>query len=852
MGKSTTSCFKIITCGSDSADKDDLELTESKGPSDKRGWSFRKRSARHRVLSNTVVTETPAFGNKEGPESAPLNFEAPADTTVPEKITVVHCNDEKPQLPTPVNPKESATLTEVTTESEAETDAKVDEAVVIAIQTAARGFLARRQLSKHKHAVKLQAAVRGHLVRKHAVGTLRCVQAIVKMQALVRARHARQSLGEPCQNSDGKKQETLANKSSGASAGMEKLLSNKFARQLLESTPKTKQIDVKCDPSKSDSAWKWLERWMSVSAVSAAVTEKEVSVTEQQGEKSENFESQLGNITVEPEVISESMDSKFSVHESGVEPEVICEAMDSNFSVHESGVQSESEDNLITYEADEFDFQAGHSSTFSARDNLEQPQQENTSTSDVKETSVEIKPIQKECVQSEVDSQPENNSRSGVPETEAEQPKRSMKRLATDELETESKKFVYGSKKTSNPSFIAAHSKFEELSLAGNLGQSMSSSYQESGDESHKDTFSFEPHSEIRSKDVVVMESPVHGSRLQVGGSECGTELSVTSTLDSPDRSDIVAIEREPEAKVSDEEICNPNHNNNMENLDLKEIGVPTIPESSLSRSIPEQPENLDLVYGDAVSSVITVNSTPPMELNSKRNTTDFQSEPEQHSNTDAQAQVLSPHASPRSHMTAPKSQGTPASHMTVAESHGTPASHMTVAESHGTPASHMTVSESQGTPGSQVSVKAKRNRSGKSRSDQKRESLSAIKKSPSNAGHESGSRSSTEKLPKDQKNGKRRNSFGAMKLEHSEQEPRDSSSNSSIPHFMQATESARAKLNANSSPRSSPDVQDRDIYIKKRHSLPGTNGRQGSPRVERSNSQAQQGTKSNERKWQR
>ena len=41
--------------------------------------------------------------------------------------------------------------------------------------------------------VKLQAAVRGHLVRSHAIGTLRCVQAIVKMQLLVRARCAQQS-----------------------------------------------------------------------------------------------------------------------------------------------------------------------------------------------------------------------------------------------------------------------------------------------------------------------------------------------------------------------------------------------------------------------------------------------------------------------------------------------------------------------------------------------------------------------------------------------------------------------------------------------------------------------------------
>lgn len=48
-------------------------------------------------------------------------------------------------------------------------------------------------LFKQKSAVKLQAAVRGHLVRRQAVGTLRCVQAIMKMQALVRARRVRLS-----------------------------------------------------------------------------------------------------------------------------------------------------------------------------------------------------------------------------------------------------------------------------------------------------------------------------------------------------------------------------------------------------------------------------------------------------------------------------------------------------------------------------------------------------------------------------------------------------------------------------------------------------------------------------------
>lgn len=561
----------------------------------------------------------------------------------------------------------------------------------------------------------------------------------------------------------------------------------------MESTPKTKSINVKCDPSKSDSAWKWLERWMSVSSVNAAESKKAESVTDQQkGEKKEYFETQL--------------------EETSVEPEVICESVDSKFSVQESVVRSESEDNLITYEADKFDFQACHSTTSSVRDNLEQPQPENTSTSDVKETSVEINSHGNEHMQSDLDSKLENNSLFVEPETEAEQPKRAMKRLASDELETEGKKFVYGSKKASNSSFIAAQSKFE-LSSVVNPSRAMSSSYQESEDESHKDAFSSEAHSEIRTKEVLMAESPVHGLRLQVGGSECGTELSVTSTLDSPDRSDILTMEHEPEAKVSEEEICNPN--NSAKNLDLEANDVPAIPESSLSHSITDQPEKLDVAYGDSVSSVVTVDS-PQVELKPERNSSDFhrepdqhsRREPEQHSQKGVRAHVSSPEASPRS---------------------------------------HMTVTESQGTPASQVSVKAKRNRSDKSKSDQKRESQSAVKKSPSNANHDSGSRSSVEKLPKDQKNGKRRNSIGSTRPDnHSDQEPRDSSSNSSLPHFMQATESARAKLNANSSPRSSPDMQDREIYVKKRHSLPGANGRQGSPRIQRSMSQAQPGAKAN------
>lgn len=172
-------------------------------------------------------------------------------------------------------------------------------------------------------------------------------------------------------------------------------------------------------------------------------------------------------------------------------------------------------------------------------------------------------------------------------------------------------------------------------------------------------------------------------------------------------------------------------------------------------------------------------------------------------------------------------------------------------------PRSRVTSHEAQSTPSSQVSTKSKKTKSEKNGSSQKRKSMSVGKHSPITPSNDSGVRSSLE-LPKDQKAGKRRNSFGSAKSDHVDQEPRDSSSSPSLPSYMQATESARAKANANNSPRSSPDVQDKETYIKKRYSLPASNGRQGSPRIQRSMSQAQQSTKGNgnnppnERKWQR
>ncbi|ESR48378.1 hypothetical protein CICLE_v10000295mg [Citrus x clementina] len=817
MGRSN-SCFKIITCGSDSAGNDDLDVSESKSSNDKRGWSFRKKSARHRVLSNSVVTETASSVKKENLETADVNFQTPSSvkqslestdvsfqtpssakkesleltnvnfqppniSNVPEKIPTIQCIDEKPQLPTPVEPKTSETIIETDAD-----DSPLDESVVVVIQAAVRGILAQRELLKLKNVVKLQAAVRGHMVRRHAVGTLRCVQAIVKMQTLVRARYARlvkepdwKAEKDTCNSVTSKG--NLVTKPNATRTSIQNLLSNRFARQLMESTPKNKPIHIKCDPAKQDSAWNWLERWMSVSSAKQTL-EPGSKIEHSENGKNENFASPV---------------------ETKIPSEVLCDSADSKSRIRETDVLSKIEENLITHDADKFNFQ--QSQPTSVGDDLELSEPENNGTSDVNKISIETDSHQSQIVQSDAPSQQELKSLSNKPEMESELPKRSMKRFASEDLETEGKKFVFGSRKASNPAFVVAHSKFEELSSSANSGKSISSQHQDVSVDSNANNISSGADSLTRTKNLSIGENSV--SRIQYGGSECGTELSISSTLDSPDRYEAGNTEHEHSAKVSENEICDPK---SLNNPDVKASDASTIPTCDASHSIVGQPEKVDDVRNESVNSLVVIDAAAQQKPDNSA--PDFHKEPD----------LQTGHQMYRSYRSSPEAS----------------------------PRSHITVPESQGTPSSQVSVKAKNNRSDKSGSYRKRKPLSASKGSPSNPSQNSGARSSTEQLPKDQKNGKRRSSFGSSRTDNIDQEPGDNSSSSSLPHFMQATESARAKIQANNSPRSSPDVQDRDTYIKKRHSLPVANGRHGSPRIQRSLSQAQQGAKGNEKKWQR
>ncbi|XP_068500261.1 protein IQ-DOMAIN 5 isoform X3 [Phaseolus vulgaris] len=162
-----------------------------------------------------------------------------------------------------------------------------EEWAAIHIQTAFRGFLARRALRALKGVVRLQALVRGHAVRKQAAITLRCMQALVRVQARVRARRVCMAL--ETQASQQKLQQNLANearvreieegwcdsvgsvediqakilKRQEAAAKRERAMAYALSHQW-QAGSRQQPVSSGFEPDKSSWGWNWLERWMAV------------------------------------------------------------------------------------------------------------------------------------------------------------------------------------------------------------------------------------------------------------------------------------------------------------------------------------------------------------------------------------------------------------------------------------------------------------------------------------------------------------------------------------------------------------------------------------------------------------
>ncbi|GLT93193.1 hypothetical protein SLE2022_109950 [Rubroshorea leprosula] len=164
-----------------------------------------------------------------------------------------------------------------------------EEIAVIKIQTAFRGYLARRALRALRGLVRLKSLIQGKYVKRQATSTLRCMQTLARVQSQIRARRIRMSeenqalqrqlqqkhekeleklrasmMGEEWNDSTQSKEQVEAKQQSRQEAAMrrERALAYAFSHQQAWKNLSKSPNQTFMDPNNPHWGWSWLERWM--------------------------------------------------------------------------------------------------------------------------------------------------------------------------------------------------------------------------------------------------------------------------------------------------------------------------------------------------------------------------------------------------------------------------------------------------------------------------------------------------------------------------------------------------------------------------------------------------------------
>ncbi|XP_016506296.1 protein IQ-DOMAIN 31 [Nicotiana tabacum] len=227
---------------------------------------FGKKSSKS-SLSKDISGEkrfvTKAFVGDLAPNPPIQNVDRGSETAV-EKGTSIGITCDSAALSSVIQDIESQVTNGALSADDAELK-RLEQAATKA-QAAFRGYLARQAFRALKGIIRLQALIRGHLVRRQAVATLRCMRSIVSVQALARGQRAR--LSDPAHQvlrrynygelKDAKQVDLTV---VSMSVRPEKLTASAFVCKLHAAVPIAMPLSLQYDECEPNSVWQWLERW---------------------------------------------------------------------------------------------------------------------------------------------------------------------------------------------------------------------------------------------------------------------------------------------------------------------------------------------------------------------------------------------------------------------------------------------------------------------------------------------------------------------------------------------------------------------------------------------------------------